>query len=712
MRVLSTFFSALFLTVSAQAAISNLTCAVTSAVPIVRAEGVAERVGDIVFECSGGSPGGSVTGNLSFFLNTPVTNKTDALNGADVVLTVDTGSGPVTSPIKGRLEANNRLTFNGLDFLLPATGNAVLRISNIRAFAAQLEPSGLQTIFASISFNGASILSLQGNPVSVARPLNSLLATVLATSVGSQQGSPLPETITFGSLLSARTRFSSARVTEAHAQAFQKRGAMEDHGLRIISRYSSFPVGARLFVPDVIAGSNSVTPTAGGDFGTPASGGQYAPGGGGSLLLVRVRNTDANGAGGNLVFFPGAPGSGSVVFDNVGEVDLVNGAGFAVYEVVDSNPSAQETAQFPTFIGLAPVVEGRLIITNQNLRLGPISTVNAASPSAPVPRFLGGAPGSDCTVLGDCSGNFLPKLQTDPEPLQFSGVSGAGFQVRYVRIFNSGGGLLVWNAVISYKSGSNWLRIDPSSGVGNSTLRVDSLPANLAPGFYEATLTIDAGAAGVRTHPISVQVRAAEPPPPPAATISGIVNAATFAAGSFVRGSFVTLRGTGFGGTGLVITFDGLPASVLFSSSDQVNLRIPEGLGSKTSAQVVVTVNNVPSQPFMVTLAEAAPGIFNPGILNQDNSVNSPSNPAQVGSVVQIFATGLFPPTGGVVEARLHDRTLTPQYAGAAPGIPGLQQVNLAVPGDLPAMTTEVVLCSVVNAQRVCSLPVRISLRE
>jgi uncharacterized protein (TIGR03437 family) len=94
--------------------------------------------------------------------------------------------------------------------------------------------------------------------------------------------------------------------------------------------------------------------------------------------------------------------------------------------------------------------------------------------------------------------------------------------------------------------------------------------------------------------------------------------------------------------------------------------------------------------------------------------VNTASNPAQVGSAVAIFATGL-PVTQGAITARIHDREIaTPEYAGPAPTLTGVEQVNIRVPADLPPMTTEVVLCGLnaTTGQRVCSPPARITLRQ
>src|SRR6266446_8901415 len=75
-----------------------------AAVPhLVRLEGLAERMGDILLDCSGGTPGSSFNGNLTLFLTVNVTNKLLANNTVDVPLTVDTGSGPVPANVPAQL---------------------------------------------------------------------------------------------------------------------------------------------------------------------------------------------------------------------------------------------------------------------------------------------------------------------------------------------------------------------------------------------------------------------------------------------------------------------------------------------------------------------------------------------------------------------------------------------------------------------------------
>ena len=81
---------------------SPLNCVVAAVPALVRSEGLAEKLGDIVLNCSGGAAGGTVTGNLTLFLSTNVTNKLSASNSLDVFLTVDTGSGPRSAGARRR----------------------------------------------------------------------------------------------------------------------------------------------------------------------------------------------------------------------------------------------------------------------------------------------------------------------------------------------------------------------------------------------------------------------------------------------------------------------------------------------------------------------------------------------------------------------------------------------------------------------------------
>jgi uncharacterized protein (TIGR03437 family) len=115
-------------------------------------------------------------------------------------------------------------------------------------------------------------------------------------------------------------------------------------------------------------------------------------------------------------------------------------------------------------------------------------------------------------------------------------------------------------------------------------------------------------------------------------------------------------------------------------------------------------------------LGASAPALFaqnasgsGPGaILNQDNSLNGPDNPAAKGSIVQVYMTGegqTNPPgiTGAITTATLPPPQVTPApvqpiqvlidgqpalytYAGEAPGlVAGVMQLNVQIPANVPS---------------------------
>lgn len=207
-------------------------------------------------------------------------------------------------------------------------------------------------------------------------------------------------------------------------------------------------------------------------------------------------------------------------------------------------------------------------------------------------------------------------------------------------------------------------------------------------------------------------------------SVGATVNGASFAQNSPVApGSLSSIFGVNIGpATGVLaptvplpttlgnvsVTIGGIAAPLLFAGSQQINVQIPFGLAGQASAPVVVTNTSTSAQtaPVNVSLASSAPGIFTVpingvsqgAILNQDNSFNTPANPARKGDVVQIFATGQ-----GLVSNQPADgasapttgpnsiTSLTPivlignqaavvQFSGLAPGFVGLWQVNANVP--------------------------------
>jgi uncharacterized protein (TIGR03437 family) len=674
---------------------------VTTAVPPqVHAEGLAEPIGDVILECSGSNPGAAITGNFALSLPVSVTNPIDASSlTTDAVLAVDYGLGFTPAPVKG-LVSGNSISFNGVNLTVPAGGNFKVKFGNVRANVHQLGATGAvpQPVVASLSVplqvNQAQIIAAYATP--------SLYATLYDKGI-TCGGSPLPATIDMTDLFAAKTSFFSTRLTEGFGGAFAPQAAGATNGIRFLVTYTGFPANAHLFVPDMVAGSDAATPTAGGDLGTPQAPGQYLPGSD-TLLLVRVPGADATGTGGAPL--PPPTGSSPVTLNSVSEVALTGGTGYAVYEVVDGSPTAIENAQFPTFLGLSSVTAP--VVAQESVSLAPVSSVATASATAPFPRFAAVTPSSDCGIVGDCGAAYFPKLSVFNEPVQLSAIAGGAMmsQPGYIYVKNVGGGIMNWTATVNYVDGSGWLSLYQPTNQNSATITVSAQPQALAAGNYHANVVIDAGPlAGNATIPVTLIVQALPhitPPPAPTVTVTSVVNAATFANTPLVAGSLATVMGTNLSGKAVSVTFDGAAATLLYTGASQINLQVPAELGSKSTATLVVTVDGVSSAPATVQLAPAWPAIFAHGVLDQNNQVNSAAAPAAGGTVLQVFATGI--PAGTTVTAQIGDRTgLVPLYAGPAPDVPGVQQVNVAVPGDLAPGTPQLTICASVGGQQYCS---------
>lgn len=695
----------------------TLTCTPTTAPVVVRGEGITERTSDIVLTCSGGTPSATMTVDLSIFLNVNITNRlapgsSNALLG--IMLTADNGTGPEQITVPPTPLGQTSLSFNGATFMLSPTGSVTLRLAGLRGAAIELGFATNSTMQVLIGSSANASMALTSSQVTVGIPEHGLYDDFSNRNICSQAGSPLAANPgSFASFLASGAAFTSTRVTEGFADSFAPLSDWPsvgaDTGTRIIVQYSGFPSGAQLFVPNVVAGSDATQPTAGGDLGVPASGGKYTPGNS-TLLLTLLQNTNANGAGGYPFYTPGAPGSGTVSFDSMSPVTLTNGAGIVVYQVIDANPSVQETAQFPTFLALAPS-SATGIVTAESVSLAPISTVLTATATDPIPRFEQIPIPPDCSILGDCSP--APKLTLSASSLSYTAAAGAPGITQYITVENLPGGAMPWTASVNYTNGSGWLDVSPTQAQSSENIHVDALPGTLAPGTYNATLTINAGAAGSSNVAITLVVTV---PSSTAAlqtpSVQSLVNGATFATGAVAPGSMATIGGTQLTGKTVSVTFDGLDAPVLFSNATQINVIVPSGLGAKTSAQVVVTVDGTASAPLNASLAPFAPGIFSDGVLNQNYSLNSSKDPAALGSIIQIYATGLS--GSGVITAKIGSQVVTkPYYGGPAPGIPGMQQIDLVLPTDLTGSTVNVSVCGGASAAKVvCSPAVSVALSK
>jgi len=164
--------------------------------------------------------------------------------------------------------------------------------------------------------------------------------------------------------------------------------------------------------------------------------------------------------------------------------------------------------------------------------------------------------------------------------------------------------------------------------------------------------------------------------PTPELQLGCVGNAASFLAGPLAPNEIVSLFGQNVGPAepvfgqpdsdnlyptqlgGTQVTFDGIPSPVFYVSAAQINAVTPRSLDGKTTTRVCLLVNGAVTNCIDAPVQRAAPAIFLNGktaaALNQDGTINSQSNPAPVGSIVSIFATGIgtmtpAPPDGAIV---------------------------------------------------------------
>jgi uncharacterized protein (TIGR03437 family) len=186
-----------------------------------------------------------------------------------------------------------------------------------------------------------------------------------------------------------------------------------------------------------------------------------------------------------------------------------------------------------------------------------------------------------------------------------------------------------------------------------------------------------------------------------------VLNAASLLPGPVAPGEILTLFGAGLQGTDVL--FDGTPAPILYTAPSQVNAIAPYGIYNKATTQVQVTERGQVIANLQLSVAASAPALFTadgsgvgPGaILNHDYTVNSPSNPAERGATIMLFATGAGqtdpPGVDGQIAGNTLPKPLLPvsvriggmrarvSYAGAAPGmVAGMLQVNCMVPMKSP----------------------------
>ncbi|HTS62244.1 MAG TPA: Ig-like domain-containing protein [Candidatus Acidoferrales bacterium] len=178
---------------------------------------------------------------------------------------------------------------------------------------------------------------------------------------------------------------------------------------------------------------------------------------------------------------------------------------------------------------------------------------------------------------------------------------------------------------------------------------------------------------------------------------AGVVNAATFAPG-IAQGGIISIFGSGLSdpSSPTTVDMDGTALNVLLASPFQINAVVPAAVLPGAHTLTVHSPFGTAQQP--VTVVAVSPGIFQVGnppsgaVTNTSYALIGPANPLPRGQTMIIFATGLGTvtqkgslfTTDASVTVMLNGSELSSQFAGLAPGFPGLYQVNVAVPSATP----------------------------
>jgi len=217
----------------------------------------------------------------------------------------------------------------------------------------------------------------------------------------------------------------------------------------------------------------------------------------------------------------------------------------------------------------------------------------------------------------------------------------------------------------------------------------------------------------------------------PSYSATQVVNGASFQSGSVAAGAIISVLGqrlasgadqastvplpVSLGGTR--VWFNDFEAPLFFVSPEQINAQIPYELGSASTVQVVVSNGGPPGAPQLVPIVPVKPGIFvygtnKPVIVNATTGqLVAESGSVPRGTALVIYATGLgaakgapapgYPasltdlsPVNAEVRVVIGGVSVTPFFAGLAPGFVGVNQVNVIIPANVATGSTTLYLVS------------------
>jgi uncharacterized protein (TIGR03437 family) len=328
-------------------------------------------------------------------------------------------------------------------------------------------------------------------------------------------------------------------------------------------------------------------------------------------------------------------------------------------------------------------------------------------------------------------------LSTSPSALSYShSIGGTAAADQTVNVTSSGAAAS-FTATPSTTSGGGWLSVTPTSGTTPATLTVHVNPAGLPGAVYQGAVTLTPSGGATQTFAVTLTVTGAGAP---VFTSDKVLNALGYQAtlapdtvfvifgGGMGPTTLTVANGTDYPNTlsGTSVTFTpagggtAIDARMVYTSAGQIAGLLPSSITPGTY-EVRVTYNTLTSAAQNVTVAarsfgiatanssgagtaQATIGNVNGGISLTRFTTSSIAyggytwtlSPAHPGDTLVLWGTGggadPANDTGGTsgdqtaagsFSVLVAGRTITPLYAGASSGYPGLWQINFTLPADV-----------------------------
>jgi hypothetical protein len=378
---------------------SKLLSLVTAFAPVVRPEGIADKLGDILLNLWGDASD-NTTIDIELTLNVNVTNRIVG-SLTDATATV----GDSGRPVSGVLVKNNGLLFKGLEIRPPErAGTVVVRLTNLRGNISQLSSREVKidahkelAVYGFVSVmqqdsDGLSRIPVINQLPAIGRPILGSLVSIRnrddvqkdvlyfrhpterneALAVGNRRDGVVTN---LAFLVKFEEGFANAFSTAREEYSGDVSAGVT--GTRFAVRFFDVPEGVHIYVSTRDAAVGTTQPSE----GLP------------HLKAILVGDTDGNGAGGRKPLAGVIPQGAARTTDGVPltPVESKGGVGIAVWEWVSRDPDSPTGREAVTFaVALAVEPEGipEESVVRISGALAPLSTVLTASNSSPVPRFI------------------------------------------------------------------------------------------------------------------------------------------------------------------------------------------------------------------------------------------------------------------------------------------------------------------------------------